>query len=94
MILRPEDLLPPDPSGQDAGKESGFPRYARIQRTLLKYGPGKVPGRDLPDEVLEAVEWREIRTNRVLTREEVVKKEAELIAKGIHPDQVLKPETE
>ena len=94
MILRPEDLLPPSSPGSETGKESGFPRYARIQRTLLKYGPGKVPGRDLPDEVLEAVEWREIGTNRVLTREEVLKKEAELIAKGIHPDLILRPERE
>jgi hypothetical protein len=73
----------------DRGKGPGEllrPKYARIKRTLWKYGPGKDPAKDPPDEVLERVEWREIETNRLLSPEEAELKERELRAKGEHPD--------
>jgi hypothetical protein len=78
--------------GQDPRDQGGSlgealqPKYARIRRTLWKYGPGKDPAKDPPDEVLERVEWRELSTNRLLTPEEAELKEMELRAKGGYPD--------
>jgi len=62
-------------------QEKSLPRYARIRRTLVKYGPGKEPGVDPPDDVLETVEWREIETNRLLSPAEALRKETEFLAK-------------